>query len=88
MGVAGCYVLLLFTAAVSCGHAYGVEKVTRLGRIGGNRLDVLGQKVEEYRGIPFAQPPVGRLRFLPPQPATHWDGILDATSLRTACPQV
>ncbi|XP_037502930.1 acetylcholinesterase [Rhipicephalus sanguineus] len=88
MGVARCCEVLLFVAAVSCGRAYDVEKVTRLGRVGGNRLDLLGQKVEEYRGIPFAQPPVGRLRFLPPQPAKPWDGILDATSKRTACPQV
>lgn len=88
MGGARCCVLLLLTAAVNCDRAYDVEKATRLGIVGGNRLNVLGQKVEEYRGIPFAQPPVGRLRFLPPQPVKPWDGILDATSRRTACPQV
>ncbi|XP_050024723.2 acetylcholinesterase-like [Dermacentor andersoni] len=88
MCVTRCYVLLLLVAAASCGRAYDVERVTRLGRVGGNRLELLGRKVEEYRGIPFAQPPVGRLRFLPPQPAKPWEGILDATSRRTACPQV
>ncbi|KAH6923654.1 hypothetical protein HPB50_004394 [Hyalomma asiaticum] len=96
MAVARCYVLLsltaalvlLLVAAVSSGRAYDVEKATRLGRVGGNRLDVLGRKVEEYRGIPFAQPPVGRLRFLPPQAVKPWQGILDATNKRTACPQV
>ncbi|XP_072141230.1 acetylcholinesterase-like isoform X2 [Dermacentor andersoni] len=88
MCVTRCYVLLLLVAAASCGRAYDVERATRLGRVGGNRLELLGRKVEEYRGIPFAQPPVGRLRFLPPQPAKPWEGILDATSRRTACPQV
>ncbi|KAH7933080.1 hypothetical protein HPB49_007922 [Dermacentor silvarum] len=63
-------------------------KTTRLGRVRGNQLEMLGRKVEEYRGIPFAQPPVGRLRFLPPKPAKPWDGILDATNRRTACSQV
>src|SRR6185437_41760 len=32
-----------------------------------------------YRGIPFAAPPVGDLRWRPPQPAKPWDGVRDAT---------
>ncbi|KAH7932633.1 hypothetical protein HPB49_000296 [Dermacentor silvarum] len=88
MGLTWGYLLLLLGAAASCGHAYDVEKTTRLGRVRGNQLEMLGRKVEEYRGIPFAQPPVGRLRFLPPKPAKPWDGILDATNRRTACSQV
>lgn len=31
-----------------------------------------------YRGIPFALPPVGDLRWRAPQPATNWDGVLEA----------
>lgn len=32
-----------------------------------------------YRGVPFAAPPVGNLRWKAPQPATSWDGVRDAT---------
>jgi para-nitrobenzyl esterase len=31
-----------------------------------------------YKGIPFAAPPVGDLRWRPPQPATKWEGVLQA----------
>lgn len=31
-----------------------------------------------YRGIPFAAPPVGALRWRPPQPAADWSGVLQA----------
>jgi len=32
-----------------------------------------------YRGIPFAAPPLGDLRWRPPQPAEKWDGVRAAT---------
>ena len=31
-----------------------------------------------YRGIPFAAPPVGDLRWRAPQPAAKWDGVRPA----------
>ena len=31
--------------------------------------------VRIYRGIPYAAPPVGDLRWRAPQPAAHWDGV-------------
>ncbi len=41
-----------------------------------------------YRGIPFAAPPVGDLRWRPPQPVKSWDGVLKADGYAPACPQV
>ena len=35
-----------------------------------------------YRGIPFAAPPVGDLRWRAPQPAAKWDGVRHAGQVR------
>ncbi|MFC6156231.1 carboxylesterase/lipase family protein [Kribbella jiaozuonensis] len=40
-----------------------------------------------FRGIPFARPPVGELRFAAPQPADPWDGVRDAFSFGPPPPQ-
>ena len=34
------------------------------------------QSVSIFKGIPFAKPPVGDLRWKAPQPAEDWDGVL------------
>lgn len=31
----------------------------------------------QFRGIPYAKPPVGRLRFCLPEPADSWEGVYD-----------
>ena len=43
--------------------------------------------VRLYRGIPFAAPPIGDLRWKPPQPPPHWQGIRQATQFGNSCPQ-
>ena len=40
-----------------------------------------------FRGIPFAEPPVGDLRWRPPVPSTAWTAIRDAAAYGNACAQ-
>src|SRR5947209_7954734 len=40
-----------------------------------------------FRGIPFAAPPVGELRWKPPQPVIAWQGVRDATAQPASCIQ-
>jgi para-nitrobenzyl esterase len=41
-----------------------------------------------FKGIPYAQPPVGQLRWKPPQPATVWEGVRDGSRYGPMCPQL
>src|ERR1700722_687182 len=57
---------------------------TRYGKVRGAEIadGVLG-----WRGIPYARPPVGALRFRPPEPADSWGGIRDALEYGNRSPQ-
>src|ERR1700683_4437862 len=46
-----------------------------------------GNDVAIFRGIPFARPPVGGLRFAAPHPAQPWDGVRPATAFGPPPPQ-
>lgn len=43
--------------------------------------------IDSFKGIPYAQPPVGSLRLKPPQPITSNLGTITATGIPRACPQ-
>ena len=41
---------------------------------------LLDHGVSAFKGIPYAKPPIGELRFMPPEPVAAWESVLDATS--------
>jgi para-nitrobenzyl esterase len=43
--------------------------------------------VRVYKGIPYAAPPVGDLRWREPRPASHWDGVRKADEFSAVCMQ-
>src|SRR6478609_7231463 len=43
--------------------------------------------IASYKGIPYAAPPVGNLRFQPPAPAPTWAGTRDASAYGHPCIQ-
>lgn len=44
-------------------------------------------EVMAFKGIPFAAPPVGDLRWRPPEPVVAWEGVRDATAPGPVCMQ-
>jgi para-nitrobenzyl esterase len=56
---------------------------TTAGRVAGTIEDSLAV----FKGIPYAAPPVGPLRFRPPQPATPWTGVRQADTWGKWAPQ-
>ncbi len=56
---------------------------TPSGKLRGETVD----SIRIFRGIPFAQPPIGPLRFRPPVPVKLWQGVHNATTFAAAAPQ-
>ncbi|RXN18284.1 carboxylesterase 5A-like protein [Labeo rohita] len=63
--------------------------VLKHGSVRGQYIKVKGSEkvVEQYLGIPFAQPPVGPLRLAAPSPVKGWEGIRNATQHPSICLQ-
>ncbi|XP_073497081.1 neuroligin-3 isoform X3 [Phyllobates terribilis] len=84
--------VLSVAARLLSSHAqvYSQTVNTHYGKLRGMRValptDILGP-VEQYLGVPYAAPPVGEKRFLPPEPPPSWSGIRNATHFSPVCPQ-
>uniref|UniRef100_A0A8C0T1Q6 Carboxylic ester hydrolase n=1 Tax=Canis lupus familiaris TaxID=9615 RepID=A0A8C0T1Q6_CANLF len=64
-------------------------RTTHTGQVRGSLVHVEGTDVgvHTFLGIPFAKPPLGPLRFAPPEPPEPWSGVKDGTSHPAMCVQ-
>lgn len=78
-------VATVFLAVCVLAGASGLDTIVRIdsGLVAGT-----GTAVRVYRGIPYAAPPIGPLRWKPPQPVKPWKGIRVASSFPMNCPQI
>lgn len=76
------FALLAIVAMMSCSQKNPVLSIEG-GKVQGVELD----QCIVYRGIPYAAPPVGDLRWKRPQPVVAWDGVMQANDFRNAAMQ-
>lgn len=55
---------------------------------GGSISGTTEDGVRVYKGVPYAAPPVGNLRWRPPQPVTRWTRVSDGDEPAPACPHL
>nr|QIK02107.1 carboxylesterase 6 [Holotrichia parallela] len=66
----------------------GPSVKTPLGRMRGSVSETrFGRTIYNFKGVRYAEAPVGHLRFKPPVPVSGWNGIYDATRDPPGCPQ-
>ncbi|XP_035679798.1 carboxylesterase 5A-like [Branchiostoma floridae] len=81
---------ILLTAASVLADDVSPVVTTASGKVRGTvqyTNDLPDKPVYTFKGIPYAAPPVGDLRFRASQPAVPWEGIRDASQLGPFCPQ-
>ncbi|XP_029336735.1 acylcarnitine hydrolase-like isoform X3 [Mus caroli] len=87
---------LLFGLLLLLGHVQGQDspeaspiRNTYTGEVQGSLVHVKDTKagVHAFLGIPFAKPPVGPLRFAPPEAPEPWSGVRDGTAHPAMCLQ-
>jgi para-nitrobenzyl esterase len=75
-----------FSLLTIAAHASdGLQVQTDKGKVEGSLTG--DQQVRAFKGIPYAAPPIGNLRWQPPQPAAKWSGVKSAKEFGFRCVQ-
>jgi para-nitrobenzyl esterase len=77
--------ILIVSAVVTSGLLAGSPVHTDAGDVEGTAAT--DSSIRTFLGIPYAAPPVGELRWKPPQPAAHWTGVRKAAEFGSRCMQ-
>jgi para-nitrobenzyl esterase len=67
--------------------SYARAEVREADVTGGRVAGISGDGVVAFKGIPFAAPPVGPLRWRSPQPLKSWTGVKQASAFAPGCMQ-
>jgi para-nitrobenzyl esterase len=64
-----------------------IQQGTTINLADGTVQGEVDGRTRRFLGIPFAAPPVGTLRWRPPQPPAPWQGVRAANAFGSPCPQ-
>ncbi|XP_013395723.1 liver carboxylesterase 1 [Lingula anatina] len=90
MAVHACLIVLLcIVISPTSASEQEVRVKSKLGEIKGITETLSnGKQVVKYMAVPYAEAPVGDLRFRKPVPKAAWEGVLDATNEGPSCVQM
>jgi para-nitrobenzyl esterase len=74
--------------AIPADYAYAAAAQVIVQTENGTVAGLQTETMNEFLGIPYAAPPIGTLRWQPPQPPANWSVTLEATQFANHCPQV
>jgi len=80
--IAGIFMATLLSIA-----PFALSQIQNVKSTGGQLQGVVADGVASFKGIPFAAPPVGDLRWKAPQPAKGWTGVKYADTYAPGCMQ-
>ncbi len=86
-GVIAGFMLMIAGAGLARGADPGSAPSLLVRTSGGLVLGARANGIEDFLGIPYAKPPVGPLRWAPPQPAAPWHDVRSAAAYGSYCPQ-
>jgi para-nitrobenzyl esterase len=84
------FTLCLVLAAIGSVFVWSPRSATAAPTIVTDQGPITGLTLsgeDEYLGIPYASPPVSKLRWLPPQPPARFNGVFQATEFGSLCTQ-
>ncbi|KAG6440817.1 hypothetical protein O3G_MSEX001463 [Manduca sexta] len=81
--------IYIFCGSLGTAQHTNMKVQVEQGWLEGEKLEsVTGDSYYSFKGIPYAEPPVGKLRFKAPRPPLPWDGVRPAKEHGNVCPQV
>jgi para-nitrobenzyl esterase len=85
--LAGASILSLFALGTATAAAVSESVQINAGKIAGVAVQDGGEKVYLFKGVPYAAPPMGALRWKAPEPVKAWDSVRDAKKWSNQCAQ-
>jgi para-nitrobenzyl esterase len=77
--------VIIASALAALGQASSTNDTVKVD--GGVIVGTVADGVRSFKGIPFAAPPIGELRWKPPQPVAPWQGVRQCDTFGPECPQ-
>ncbi|KAI0365187.1 carotenoid ester lipase precursor [Pilatotrama ljubarskyi] len=84
------FAMISLSKILLCASAFASGVLAKTATVRLDDATVIGTSdgfVTQFLGIPFAQPPVGKLRLQLPQPIPHFSGTINATTFGPQCIQ-